>query len=45
VDFDLDAVKAGFRLGPEYGDTLTYAQVRERREIIRKRMQERPRKQ
>ena len=33
VDFDLDAVKAGFRLGPEYGDTLTYAQVKERREI------------
>jgi ubiquinone biosynthesis protein len=41
VDFDLDSVKAGFRLGPEYGDTLTYAQVKERREIIRKRMQDR----
>ena len=26
---------------PEYGDTLTYAQVKERREIIRKRMQDR----
>ena len=25
IDFDLDAVKAGFRLGPEYGDSLTYA--------------------
>jgi ubiquinone biosynthesis protein len=44
VDFDLDAVKAGFRLGPEYGDTLTYAQVKERREIIRKRMQGHPRR-
>jgi ubiquinone biosynthesis protein len=44
IDFDLDAVKAGFRIGPEYGDTLTYAQVKERREIIRKRMQERQRK-
>ncbi len=44
IDFDLDAVKSGFRLGPEYGDTLTYAQVKERREIIRKRMQEHQRK-
>jgi ubiquinone biosynthesis protein len=44
VDFDLDAVKSGFRLGPEYGDTLTYAQVKERREIIRKRMQDHQRK-
>ena len=41
VDFDLDAVKAGFGLGPEYGDTLTYAQVKERRETIRKRMRDR----
>jgi ubiquinone biosynthesis protein len=44
IDFDLDAVKAGFRLGPEYGDSLTYAQVKERREIIRKRMQDHGRK-
>jgi ubiquinone biosynthesis protein len=43
IDFDVDAVKAGFRLGPEYGDTLTYAQVKERREMIRKRMQDRRR--
>ena len=41
IDFDVDAVKAGFRLGPEYGDSLTYAQVKERRETIRKRMRER----
>ncbi len=39
LDFDMEAVKAGFGIGPEWGDTLTYAQVRERREIIRKRMQ------
>ncbi len=39
IDFDLEAVKAGFGIGPEWGDTLTYAQVRERRETIRKRMQ------
>ena len=32
IDFDMDAVKAGFGIGPEWGDTLTYAQVRERRE-------------
>jgi ubiquinone biosynthesis protein len=41
MDFDLDAVKSGFRLGPEYGDRLTYAQVKERRETIRKRMRDR----
>jgi ubiquinone biosynthesis protein len=41
LDFDVEAVKAGFGIGPEWGDTLTYAQVRERREIIRKRMRER----
>jgi ubiquinone biosynthesis protein len=40
MDFDLDAVKAGFRIGEEYGDTLTYAQVKERRDIIRKRMRD-----
>ena len=38
-ELDLVSVKAGFGLGPEYGDTLTYAQVRERRELIRMRMQ------
>jgi len=38
MDFDVDAVKAGFRIGEEYGDQLTYAQVKERRETIRKRM-------
>jgi ubiquinone biosynthesis protein len=43
MDFDLDAVKSGFRLGPEYGDQLTYAQVKERRETIRRRMRERDR--
>ena len=43
IDFDMEAVKAGFGIGPEWGDTLTYAQVRERRELIRKRMQERRR--
>ncbi len=41
MDFDVDAVKAGFRLGPEYGDELTYAQVKERRETIRRRMRDR----
>jgi ubiquinone biosynthesis protein len=41
MDFDLEAVKSGFRLGPEYGDTLTYAQVKERRDTIRRRMRER----
>jgi ubiquinone biosynthesis protein len=41
MDFDLDAVKSGFRLGPEYGDSLTYAQVKERRDTIRKRMRDR----
>jgi ubiquinone biosynthesis protein len=41
IDLDMEAVKAGFGIGPEWGDTLTYAQVRERRELIRKRMQER----
>ena len=44
IDFDLDAVKAGFGIGPEWGDTLTYAQVQERRELIRKRMQEHQKK-
>ena len=44
IDFDMEAVKAGFGIGPEWGDTLTYAQVRERREIIRKRMQDHQKK-
>jgi ubiquinone biosynthesis protein len=43
IDFDMESVKAGFGIGPEWGDTLTYAQVKERRELIRKRMQDRRR--
>jgi ubiquinone biosynthesis protein len=38
-ELDLVSVKAGLGVGPEWGDTLTYAQVRERRELIRSRMQ------
>jgi ubiquinone biosynthesis protein len=38
-ELDLVSVKAGLGVGPEWGDTLTYAQVRERRELIRTRMQ------
>ncbi len=41
LDLDMDSVKAGLGIGPEWGDSLTYAQVRERRELIRKRMQDR----
>lgn len=41
IDLDMEAVKAGFGIGPEWGDSLTYAQVRERRETIRKRMKSR----
>ncbi len=44
MDLDMEAVKAGLGIGPEYGDSLTYAQVRERRELIRKRMQDRHRR-
>jgi len=40
-DLDLVSVKAGLGVGEEWGDSLTYAQVRERRELIRKRMQDR----
>jgi ubiquinone biosynthesis protein len=41
LDFDVEAVKAGFGIGPEWGDSLTYQQVRERREIIKQRMRNR----
>lgn len=44
VELDLDAVKAGFGIAPEAADTLTYAEVRQRRELIRKRMREHQRK-
>jgi ubiquinone biosynthesis protein len=40
-DLDLVSVKASLGVGEEWGDSLTYAQVRERRELIRKRMQDR----
>ena len=38
-ELDLVSVKAGLGVGPEWGDSLTYAEVRERRELIRTRMQ------
>jgi ubiquinone biosynthesis protein len=38
-ELDPVSVKAGLGVGPEWGDTLTYAQVKERRELIRTRMQ------
>jgi ubiquinone biosynthesis protein len=44
LDLDLEAVKAGFGISPEGSDTLTYAQLRERRALIRKRMQDHQRK-
>ena len=40
-DLDLVSVKASLGVGEEWGDSLTYAEVRERRELIRKRMQSR----
>ena len=40
-DLDLVSVKASLGVGEEWGDSLTYAQVRERRELIRNRMQAR----
>jgi ubiquinone biosynthesis protein len=43
LELDMESVKAGLGIGPEWGDSLTYAQVRERRELIRKRMQDRRR--
>lgn len=44
LELDMESVKAGLGIGPEWGDTLTYHQVRQRREIIRKRMQDRRRR-
>jgi ubiquinone biosynthesis protein len=41
LDLDMEAVKAGFGIGPEWGDQLTYQQVRERREMIKQRMRNR----
>jgi ubiquinone biosynthesis protein len=41
MDLDMEAVKAGLGIGPEWGDQLTYQQVRERRETIKKRMKDR----
>jgi ubiquinone biosynthesis protein len=41
---DLTAVKASFGLPPDAGDTLTYTEVRRRRETIRRRMTERGRR-
>jgi ubiquinone biosynthesis protein len=38
-ELDLVSVKAGFGLGADAADRLTYAEVRERRELIRSRMQ------
>ena len=43
VELDMDAVKAGMGLGEEWGDSLTYADVRERRDVIRRRMESRRR--
>ncbi|MEP6623808.1 MAG: AarF/UbiB family protein [Acidimicrobiia bacterium] len=40
-ELDLVSVKASLGVSDEWGDSLTYAQVRERRELIRKRMQDR----
>ncbi len=40
-EIDLTSVKASLGVGAEWGDSLTYAQVRERRELIRSRMQAR----
>lgn len=40
-DLDITTVKASLGVGEEWGDSLTYAQVRERRELIRNRMQAR----
>ncbi len=42
-DLDLVSVKASMGIGEEWGDSLTYAEVRQRRELIRKRMQNRRR--
>ena len=44
VELDLEAVKAGMGLGEDWGDSLTYADVRARREVIRRRMDEHRRK-
>jgi ubiquinone biosynthesis protein len=44
LELDMDAVKASMGVGPEWGETLTYADVRERRETIRRRMRERGRR-
>ena len=41
---DMTSVKASLGVGDEWGDSLTYAQVRERRELIRTRMQAHHRK-
>jgi ubiquinone biosynthesis protein len=38
-ELDLVSVKAGFGLGADAADSLTYAEVRQRRETIRERMQ------
>ena len=38
-ELDFVSVKASFGLGAEADDRLTYAEIRERRELIRTRMQ------
>jgi len=43
-EIDMTSVKASLGVGEEWGDSLTYAQVRERRELIRSRMQHRQRR-
>lgn len=37
-DLDLDGVKAGFGVNPDEFEVLTYAELQERRELIRKRL-------
>ncbi|MSO37877.1 MAG: AarF/ABC1/UbiB kinase family protein [Acidimicrobiia bacterium] len=44
MELDMNAVRAGMGIGEEWGDSLTYADVRARRETIRKRMDDRRRK-
>lgn len=44
VALDMNAVKAGFGLTPDAADRLTYAEVRRRRETVRRRMTERGRR-
>jgi len=44
-ELDLVSVKAGLGVSADWGDSMTYAQVRERRELIRSRMQARQTRQ